>query len=656
MKKTLLLSLVCASLIAQEIFTLEEQTITASQIPQDELSYTAPVETYTTQDIENSKSKNIYDFLNQETSVAVLPSYGNQFAQKIDMRGYGIGDGFQNIVVVVDGRRLNNIDGVPQLLGSIPVNSIEKIEILKGAGSVEYGDGANAGIISITTKDFDGVNFKAYGGNFDTGYGSFNAGYSSDLFSLSAFGDYFETDGQRDLDSSGTKKDSSRSKNGSFDLKLYPVDNLELRLGWAATRINTYYADPLSLDQYKTDPTQDSTPAYPGDSTFSNQYFSTDLWSFGLSYDLSSQWEINANIFLEDKESDYFSTAYTTNADYDYNSGDLSLKYSDNNLNVLFGTSVFNGERQGNSNTTTKDNLAGFIKANYLNGNHTLSAGLRIEKVTYEYTPSTGNNLKKDDTLEAYELGYNYKLNNEQSLYASFSHSFQAADIDRFFTSHYSPTYTFLGTFFNGFIKPMTANTYNIGYNHFVKNNKFKSTIFYTDVSDEIFYDPSIVNPDSVFDGANTNLDKTSKLGFELYDKYLVSDNLYLSANYTYIEATIEKDANKNIENKRLPGVSKHNLTASIGYAPTNKSKLIASHTYRSSAYAIDDFENALSQKQEAYNSTDVTASYQYDEHIEVFAKIQNLLDEDNAIWTGDDAIYPVNFQRAFQIGLNGKF
>ncbi len=656
MKKTLLLSLVCASLIAQEIFTLEEQTITASQIPQDELSYTAPVETYTTQDIENSKSKSIYDFLNQETSVAVLPSYGNQFAQKIDMRGYGIGDGFQNIVVVVDGRRLNNIDGAPQLLGSIPIDSIEKIEILKGAGSVVYGDGANAGVISITTKDFNGVNFKAYGGNFDTGYGSFGAGYSSDLFSLSAFGDYFETDGQRDLDSSGTQKDSSRSKNGSFDLKLYPVDNLELRLGWAATRINTYYADPLSLEQYKTDPTQDSPPAYFGDSTFSNQYFSTDLWSFGLSYDLSAQWEINANIFLEDKESDYFSTAYTTNADYDYNSGDLSLKYSDNHLNVLFGTSIFNGERQGNSNTTTKDNLAGFIKANYLNGNHTLSAGLRIEKVTYEYTPSTGNNLKQDDTLEAYELGYNYKLNNEQSLFASFSHSFQAADIDRFFTSHYGPGFVFLGTFFNGFIKPMTANTYNIGYNNFVKNNKFKATVFYADLSDEIFYDPSIVNPDSVFDGANTNLDKTSKLGFELYDKYLVSDNLYLSANYTYIEATIEKDDNKNIENKRLPGVSKHNLTASVGYAPTNKSKLIASHTYRSSAYAIDDFENALSQKQEAYNSTDVTASYQYDEHIEVFAKIQNLLDEDNAIWTGDDQIYPVNFQRAFQIGLNGKF
>ena len=71
----------------------------------DELGYAAPVEIYTAQDIENSKSKNIYDFLNQETSVAVLPSYGNQFTQKIDMRGYGIGDGYQNIVLVVTGRR-----------------------------------------------------------------------------------------------------------------------------------------------------------------------------------------------------------------------------------------------------------------------------------------------------------------------------------------------------------------------------------------------------------------------------------------------------------------------------------------------------------------------------------------------------------------------
>jgi iron complex outermembrane receptor protein len=653
MTKTLLLSLACIALIAEESFVLKEQTVTATHLAHDELSYAAPVEIYTSQDIENSKSKNIYDFLGQETSVAVLPSYGNQFAQQLDIRGYGLANGHQNIVVVVNGRRMNNIDGIPQLLSSIPIDSIEKIEILKGAGGVEYGDGANAGVISITTKDFNGVNFKTYMGNFNTDYGSLGAGYADDLFSLSAFGDYYETQGQRDLNSDGIKQDSGRSKNGSLSLKLYPTDALELRAGWAATRINTNYANALTREQYKSDPTQAATPSYPGAPTFTNQHFDTDVWSLGASYDISSRWSIDANIFLEDKKSDYGSAS--SQSEYDYNSGDLSVKYVNEDFRFIAGTFAFNGKRDGWGSITSKDNLAGFIKADYTSGNHSLTSGLRIEKVTYEYKPDLGNDLKQDNTLEAYELGYNYKLNKKQSLFASFAHSYQAPDIDRFFITNYDSFYN-TTVEFNKFLKPVKVNTYNLGYNNFTDKNKLKATLFYTDLSNEIYYDPNIVNPNSIFNGANTNLDKTSKLGFELYDKYLILENLYLSANYTYVEATIEKDVNKAIENKTLPGVSKHNLSASIGYAPTQESKLIASHTYRSSAYAANDFTNAFTQKQEAYHSTDVSAAYQYDKHIEIFAKIQNLFDEDNGIWIRDDAIYPVNFQRSFQIGLNGKF
>jgi len=640
MKKTLLISLACASLIAEETFTLEEQTVTATVLEQNELTYTAPVEIYTEKDIQNSRSKNVYDFLNQETSVITMPASGNQFAQKIDMRGYGIGDGYQNIVVVVNGRRMNNVDMIPQLLSSIPIDAINKIEILKGAGSVEYGDGANAGVISITTKDFTGVNFKAYAGSFDTAYGSLGAGYANELFSVSAFGDYYETQGQRDL-LANEEKDSGRSKNGSFDLKLYPIETLELRAGWAATRINTWYAGSLTLEEYKNDPTQ-ATSAYD-----TNQHFDTDLWNFGLTYDISSTLSLDTNVNIEDKRSDYGSAS--SQADYDYDSGDISLNYKEDTLQLALGTSFFNGQRDGYGSKTSKDNLAGFIKAGYQQGNHNFTAGARIEKVSYQYNPNAGTGLEDDETLEAYEVGYNYTLNENSSVFASFAYSFQAPDIDRFFSTTYPPPSYIPTVSFNGFIDPMKARTYNLGYNNFQDNNKFKATAFYIDLKDEIYYTGG-------FSGVNTNLDESSKLGFELYDKYLVLENMYLSANYTYLEATIDKDDNKAIENKTLPGVSKHNLIAAIGYSPIEDAKLIASHAYRSSAYAANDFTNSASQKQEAYNSTDLTASYQYDVHIEIFAKIQNLFDEDNGIWVDTDVIYPVNFQRNIQIGLTGEF
>lgn len=645
MKKTILFSLVCASLTAQEIFTLEEQTVTASHITQDELSYAAPIEIYTDEDIQSSKSKNIYDFLNQETSVITSQAYGSPFSQKIDMRGYGIDNGYENIVVIVNGRRLNNIDRVPQLLASIPIDSIKKIEILKGAGSVEYGDGANAGVINITTKEYSGASIRTYAGNFDTVYGSFGAGYKDEKFSLSAFGDYYESDGQREL-YTGDKDDSSRLKNGSFDLKLYPIEELELRLGFAATRSQVNYAGILTRAQYKDDPSQ-ATLSAGGDSL---QDYDTNIWSFGFSYDLDAQWSINANVNLEDKESDYRSLYYDNKLDYTYNSGDISTNYESKNLKVSFGISLFSGERDSvaNANTTTKENIAAYIKTNYTIDEHSITAGFRTEEITYEYKPSSNPNLKKDDTLEAYELGYNYQINEQSSIFASYAHSFQTPNIDDSFVTIYDAFWNPIGTEFSTFIDPMKADTYNIGYNNFSKNNKLKLTLFYTDIKNEIYYNP--------ITWENTNLDETSKLGLEIYDKFLIQENLYISANYTYIDAKIDEEDSQSIKDKTLPGVSKHNLVTNIGYAPTHKSKIIASHTYRSSAYAIEDFQNTFPQKQETYNSTDLSFSYFINDDFEVFAKIQNLFDEDNAVWVRNDGVFPSNFQRSYYAGLSATF
>lgn len=56
---------------------------------------------------------------------------------------------------------------------------------------------------------------------------------------------------------------------------------------------------------------------------------------------------------------------------------------------------------------------------------------------------------------------------------------------------------------------------------------------------------------------------------------------------------------------KDLPGVSKHNITVNLGYN-INNINTVLSHTYRNSAYASNDFANNFTQKQEAYNSTDL--------------------------------------------------
>ena len=172
MQKKISTRLVASFLLATtnlySVQNLETITVNSALIKSDEKNATFATEIYTKQDIENSKSKDVYDFLSSQTSVNVSPSFGNTFSQKLDLRGYGIGDGYQNIVVLLNGRKLNNIDMSTQLLSSIPLESVEKIEILKGTGSVAFGDGANAGVINIITNGKNDNYIKSYVGNNGT--------------------------------------------------------------------------------------------------------------------------------------------------------------------------------------------------------------------------------------------------------------------------------------------------------------------------------------------------------------------------------------------------------------------------------------------------------------------------------------------------------
>ena len=90
------------------------------------------VEVYDHQEIINSGTNNLFDFLSNKSSLNVSSYSGNKAAPSIDMRGYGLENGFQNIVINVDGYRINNIDMAPSFLGTINTNDIDRIEILKG--------------------------------------------------------------------------------------------------------------------------------------------------------------------------------------------------------------------------------------------------------------------------------------------------------------------------------------------------------------------------------------------------------------------------------------------------------------------------------------------------------------------------------------------
>ena len=63
---------------------------------------------------------------------------------QIDMRGFGI-SGNQNTLVLLDGQRMNENELVGIRWSTVPLDSIERIEVLRNAGAVTYGGGATVG-------------------------------------------------------------------------------------------------------------------------------------------------------------------------------------------------------------------------------------------------------------------------------------------------------------------------------------------------------------------------------------------------------------------------------------------------------------------------------------------------------------------------------
>lgn len=636
MYKTTFSFIAAAILVASaeaNTLTLEPINIATSTFQNNEINAPYAIEIYTNEDIQKAHAQDIYEFLNLVSSIITTPNSGNPFSQKLDLHGYGYENGYQNIVVLLNGRRLNNVDMVPQLLGSIPLNAIDRIEISKGSGIVTAGDGANAGVINIITSTAGANSLTFYGGTYGTKDGSFNLNKNTDTVQFNVTGEAYNTDGIRRIDAAGAK-DEKTLVNGAFKFAYTPNNDLEIRLGGDFSNMDTIYGGPLSLIQYHYDPNQKG--AYS-----THQKFSTRSLTTGLSYNLSNNLILNADVFHEKKTSNYIT--YSSVSHYTYDSVKTNIDYKNGNFSFNAGIDGFKGKREAKVNLS-KENAAVFATSSIRQKNDTFQVGYRFENVSYD----NHKGWNQDEQLHGVDIGYNHQLSTKQSLFFNYSHSYQSADIDRLFS--YST-----GTFI-GYVDPMQAHNFTVGYNYIQPNNKLKVSVYYANLKNEIYYYQDPLDPYGP-NSKNTNIDKSHKYGIDIYDQWLINNQWNVLVNYNYVQAIIDQEIQNgnNYASKELPGVSNHNVKIALTYLPNSATTLSVTQIYRSEAYAANDLNNDFSQKQEAYTSTNISATYTQKDY-ELFAKINNLFNQSNGIWIKDNAIYPVDFTTTAIAGVKFKF
>ena len=592
-------------------------------------------EVHSRADIARSSATTLYDFLGQQTSLQIAPSFGNRFNPKISMRGYGI-DGYQNLVITVDGRRLNTVEMVPQLMGGIALADIDRIEITKGSGAVLFGDSATSGTIQIYTKPHDQASLDSYAGSDGQRGAVATVGLVREKFDLSATADHSKADGFSQVDFTG-HTDQSEANIWRVAAGAKPIAGLKLKAEVGGAKIDTRYPGALTLTQFQANPSVNA-------GQYTQQRTDSQYWSVGADYALNEQWKLSAQHHQQDKDTRTLWPGYPSQAQTRSISNELALQYQTDAVLVNAGIQTTDNKRFDTNNQTAKDNQGFFVQGQYMLDHWTFSSGVRYEKISYRHTPTNGPALRSDKHLNSWEFGANHRLSSQLSVFANYSDAFNTPDIDRFF----------LYGQFNRFIEPAKARTITLGLNHHTANNRLKASVFYAKLRNEIYYyaDPAWTN------AKNTNIDKSHKYGLEVQDRYQITPRLSALVNYAWTRAIIdrENEGAGAFDGKDLPGVSRHSMVLGLNVRVAHNGNLALTHTWRSSAWAEEDLANTNLQKQRAYQSTDVSYRHQVGKQLEVYGSVSNLFARKNGIWVSDDSIYPSNFERTWKLGARMSF
>ncbi|WP_242107533.1 TonB-dependent receptor [Luteimonas aquatica] len=145
---------------APEPQTLERLLVTGSNIPRGDLETASPVQVITRQEIDRTGKSNLADYLQGLTADgqgSIPKTFGSGFAAggtALSLRGLGA----SNTLILVNGRRMASFgladDGQKLFtdLSTIPLEAVERIEVLKDGGSAIYGSDAIAGTVNIILR------------------------------------------------------------------------------------------------------------------------------------------------------------------------------------------------------------------------------------------------------------------------------------------------------------------------------------------------------------------------------------------------------------------------------------------------------------------------------------------------------------------------
>jgi iron complex outermembrane receptor protein len=256
--------------------------VTAGRTPEAANKVAGQVTVITADDIAASGASTIVDVLETVPGIRFARDRSG-VSPDISMRGISSDYGRGKVLVIVDGMRLNLVQKTSPLnWDAINLSEIERIEVLDGGASVQYGDNAQVGVINIITKKSGAAktDITVSGGSFFQNEQRFSHHQPTSWGGFTASGGHQGTQGYQ----SHTANDAGNGElRGIFDIN--DAMSLQANVGFSVK--NGLIANGLTQAQFDDDPKQNAGP--------SNSSFSSSAIIAGMGF----IWAINDTLNLD---------------------------------------------------------------------------------------------------------------------------------------------------------------------------------------------------------------------------------------------------------------------------------------------------------------------------------------------------------------------
>jgi len=223
-----------------DVFEMGEIVVTPSRFEQSYGDVGVSMNIITRDQIQSGNTQDVSQVLDNLPGVAIM-DYGSAGSQK-NIRLRGLED--EQVLIMVDGRPVNDPRAGDTDLNNIAVENIERIEVIRGPGASLYGTSACGGVINIITRTAPEETSTV----LNSRIGSFRT-WSNRLAHGAQCGqiDYFITFDQRESE-------------GHRDNSDYSANNLTARLGWEPDEKQKFILDTGTYESEKGLPGTISSP------------------------------------------------------------------------------------------------------------------------------------------------------------------------------------------------------------------------------------------------------------------------------------------------------------------------------------------------------------------------------------------------------------